>query len=153
MGTKAKDAVLNDRQKLFVSEYLVSRNATQSAIKAGYSEKTAYSMGGRLLKKVEIQNLINKKLEKVIAKLDLTPEKILQDIEDIKERCLQGHVVMDKEGNETGEWRFDPGNALKACELQGKHLKMFTEKVEVDNSGEITINFGIPRPPKGGDAK
>ena len=43
---------MNERQKHFADEYIISKNATQSAIKVGYSEKTAYSIGQRLLKKV-----------------------------------------------------------------------------------------------------
>lgn len=147
-----KGKELNDRQKLFVSEYVASKNATQSAIKAGYSEKTAYSMGARLLKNVEIQNAIDDKLGKMAKKLDLTAEKILMDIEEVKRRCLQGEEIRDREGNPTGEWRFDASNALKACELQGRHLKMFTDRTEVEQSGEVIVNFNIPRP-KGGDAK
>lgn len=141
-----KGKELNDRQKLFVSEYVASKNATQSAIKAGYSEKTAYSMGARLLKNVEIQNAIDDKLGKMAKKLDLTAEKILMDIEEVKRRCLQGEEIRDREGNPTGEWRFDASNALKACELQGRHLKMFTDRTEVEQSGEVIVNFNIPRP-------
>ena len=43
---------LNEKQKMFCEEYIIDLNATQSAIRAGYSEKTAYSIGQRLLKKV-----------------------------------------------------------------------------------------------------
>ena len=143
---------LNDRQKLFVSEYIIDRNATQSAIRAGYSEKTARQMGARLLTNVDIQKAIDSKLEKMAKKLDLTAEKILMDIEEVKRRCLQGEEIRDREGNPTGEWRFDASNALKACELQGRHLKMFTDRTEVEQSGEVVVNFNIPRP-KGGDAK
>lgn len=54
---------MNERQKHFADEYIISKNATQSAIKAGYSEKTAYSIGQRLLKKVEISEYIKKRTE------------------------------------------------------------------------------------------
>jgi len=49
---------LNEKQKRFCDEYVIDYNATQSAIRAGYSEKTAYSIGQRMLKKVEIQKQI-----------------------------------------------------------------------------------------------
>lgn len=49
---------LSAKQRLFVSEYLIDLNATQAAIRAGYSEKTAYSQGQRLLKHVEVQAAI-----------------------------------------------------------------------------------------------
>ena len=57
--SKAKiKKVMNNKQKLFAESYARSNNATQSAIQAGYSEKTAYSQGNRLLKKVEILNYV-----------------------------------------------------------------------------------------------
>lgn len=51
---------MNDKQKHFADEYIISRNATQSAIKAGYSDKTARSIGQRLLTKVDISEYIKK---------------------------------------------------------------------------------------------
>ena len=51
--------MLNDRQGLFVSEYIKDMNATQAAIRAGYSKKTAYSQGQRLLKNVEIKKAVD----------------------------------------------------------------------------------------------
>lgn len=49
---------LTDKQKLFVFEYLIDRNATQAAIRAGYSKKTAYAIGIENLKKPEIQKFL-----------------------------------------------------------------------------------------------
>lgn len=54
---------MNEKQKHFADEYIISKNATKSAVKAGYSEKTAYSIGQRLLKKVEISEYIKKRTE------------------------------------------------------------------------------------------
>ena len=54
---------MNERQKHFADEYIISKNATKSAIKAGYSEKTSYSIGQRLLKNVEISEYIKKRTE------------------------------------------------------------------------------------------
>ena len=54
---------MNERRKHFADEYIISKNATKSAINAGYSEKTAYSIGQKLLKKVEISEYIKKRTE------------------------------------------------------------------------------------------
>ena len=54
---------MNEKQKHFADEYIISKNATKSAVKAGYSEKTAYSIGQWLLKKVEISEYIKKRTE------------------------------------------------------------------------------------------
>ena len=61
--SKGGDGKLNERQRRFADEYIISRNATQSAIKVGYSEKTAYSIGQRLLKNVEISEYIKNKIK------------------------------------------------------------------------------------------
>lgn len=73
-------AKLNDKQKRFVDEYLVDLNATAAAKRAGYSEKTAYSMGQRLLKKVEIQAAIQKRQAKLQSKLEITQERVLEEL-------------------------------------------------------------------------
>lgn len=51
---------LNDKQKAFVYEYLNDRNATKAAIRAGYSAKTAYAIGNKLLKKAEIKDFLRR---------------------------------------------------------------------------------------------
>lgn len=71
---------LNDRQTKFCFEYLKCDNATQAAIKAGYSKKTAYSIGQRLLKHVEIKAYIESKKQKVVAKLEITYERTMLEI-------------------------------------------------------------------------
>lgn len=71
---------LNEKQKIFCDEYIIDFNATQAAIRAGYSEKTAYSMGQRLLKKVEIQlNLVQLKSERSI-RTQITQDRVLLEI-------------------------------------------------------------------------
>ena len=54
----AKQETLNDQHRQFVTEYLIDFNATQAAIRAGYSKKTAYSQGQRLLKHAEVQKAL-----------------------------------------------------------------------------------------------
>lgn len=54
---------MTEKQKLFCEEYLIDLNATQAALRAGYSEKTAYSIGNENLKKPEIQEYIQKRLK------------------------------------------------------------------------------------------
>ena len=72
---------LTQQQHVFVREYLKNgMNATTAAISAGYSEKTAASQGGRLLKHVEIQPLIAQKTEAVLAKLDFGVERTLNEV-------------------------------------------------------------------------
>ena len=58
-------AEMTAKQKRFCDEYLIDLNATQAAIRSGYSEKTAYSQGQRMLKNVEVKAYIDAELEKI----------------------------------------------------------------------------------------
>ena len=73
-------AKLTEKQKRFVAEYLVDLNATAAARRAGYSEKTAYSIGQENLRKPEIQAAIQKRREKLQSKLEITQETVLQEL-------------------------------------------------------------------------
>lgn len=68
---------------MFVSEYLVDLNATQAAIRAGYNKNTAYSQGQRLLKHVEIQKALTTRIEQRTQKLEITADKVLQEVAKI----------------------------------------------------------------------
>lgn len=113
---------LTDKQLMFCKEYLIDLNATQACIRAGYSEKTARSVGCENLTKPNIQKEIQRLKSIREKKIGLTAEKVLKDIERVREKA---------EGSE--QYNI----SLKASELQGKHLAMFTEKHKVD--GEIQM--------------
>jgi phage terminase small subunit len=106
---------LNPKQSRFVAEYLKDSNATQAAIRAGYSAKTAYSQGHDLLKRPEIRAQIEEANSRRVKKLELSAEKVLEDI---------ARIALSAEQAE------DFGAALKGRELLGKHLKLFTDRVE-----------------------
>lgn len=72
---------LNDKQRRFVAEYLKDGNATQAAIRAGYSKKTAGSQGHDLLKKPEIQEAIGKKFQKIEERAEFTAEMVVRQLE------------------------------------------------------------------------
>ncbi len=106
---------LTPKQQRFVQEYLVDLNATQSAVRAGYSPKTAEQQGSRLLGNAKVAAAVAAGRKRLAAKLDLTAEKVLADIERIANKAERAK-------------RY--GDALKGKELLGKHLKLFTEKHE-----------------------
>jgi phage terminase small subunit len=108
---------LNPKQQLFVEEYLIDFNATQAAIRAGYSENTAYSQGPRLLENVEIQRGIEKGKQKLIKKLDIKKEDIIRDLIRIKEDNIEDF----------------PPHALKALEMLNKMLG-FNEPDKIDHT-------------------
>lgn len=143
---------LNPRQRIFVAEYMVDFNATGAAIRAGYSPKTADRIGSRLLGYVDIQTELQASLKKQEERTQISADYVLTNIKAMFERCSQGIPVLDEEGNPTGEWRYDPANAIKALELLGKHKKLFTEKIEVEGDAFTAVanllrDKDVPNPP------
>ena len=122
---------LNPKQTQFIREYLIDFNALGAAIRAGYSQKTAGQIGSRLLKNVDICAALQKEMDKRSAKTGITAEYVLTSLKNVAERCQQIVQVLDKEGNPTGEYRFEAAGANKALELLGKNLKLFTEKIDL----------------------
>lgn len=74
---------LNAKQRRFVDEYLIDLNATQAAIRAGYSAKTAGQIGERLLKKVEIQSLLAERMKAREKRTEITQDRVLAELAKI----------------------------------------------------------------------
>ena len=74
---------MNHKRKIFVSEYSKSGNATEAAKKAGYSARTAYSAGQRLLKNVEVLEEIKKVQNEALAKAELSVTDVVKLVKDI----------------------------------------------------------------------
>lgn len=129
---------MNERQKRFVVEYIKDYNATQAAIRAGYSEQTAYSQGNRLLKNVEIKKVI-KELQDEIRKENIA-EAI--EVEEFLSLAMRGKIeeeVVVTENIGDGESRarvfkkqLSAKERIRAAELLGKRYALFTEKVDMD---------------------
>lgn len=145
--------VLTDKQQAFVNEYLIDLNATQAAIRAGYSEKTANPQGNRLLANVSVADAIAKAKADRSSRTEISQDYVIKAIVETIERCSQARPVYDKSGElvmmETpnGElapvYKYDATNVLKGAELLGRHLVMFTDKSEVQTDGNININIGF----------
>lgn len=121
---------MTPKQKLFIREYCQDLNATRAAIAAGYSKKTAAQAASRLLRNVKVSAEISRLTQKTCTKLEISAEYVLRKIRDTVERCSQSEPVLDAKGRPTGQYKFDAAAVLKGSELLGKHLKMFTDKVE-----------------------
>lgn len=134
---------LTPKQTLFVKEYLIDLNATQAAIRAGYSEKAARVTASRMLTKANIMQSVMDGMKRTTAKADITAEYVLSTIRETVERCKQSTPVVDKNGDPVmvktadGEvvpaYKFEHAGVMKGCELLGRHLKMFTDKIEHDH--------------------
>lgn len=116
---------LTPKQSLFVAEYLVDLNATKAAIRAGYAVKRADAMGHENLRKPEISKAIEAAMNERAKRIKRTADDVLADILAVKNDAVQ--IVSDRDGNQV---MADRVAALKALELEGKHYKMFTDKVE-----------------------
>ena len=108
---------MTHRQELFIQEYIKTGNATHSAITAGYSKKTAYSIGQRLLKNVDIKEAIDR-LSKNIAINNIMTAKERQEF--LTSLILNNDVkISDK---------------LKAVDLLNKMTGEYIQKVEVNGN-------------------
>ena len=133
----AKKGELTPKQEVFVREYLIDLNATQAAIRAGYSAKTANKIGTELLGKTSIAAAIDAQKSRREERTAITADWVLKTIQDTIVRCQQGEPVKDREGMPTGEWKFDSNAVLKGCELLGKHLALFRDRLVVEGEGDF----------------
>lgn len=117
---------MTDKQELFIQEYLIDFNATRAAKKAGYSEKTAYSQGQRLLKNVEVKNKITSLKKERISDLIATKEQRQQ---------FWSKTMYDEE--------VDMKNRLRASELLGKSCGDFIDRVETKNENTLDMRAQI----------
>lgn len=148
---------MTEKQKLFCEEYLIDLNATQAALRAGYSEKTAYSIGNENLKKPEIQEYIQKRLKEkedaLIAKQDevlktLTAVMRREKLETVVVTCKARKSHYDDKGKKVTDEAELPicveiptkvSDVNKAAEMLGKYYTLFTDKTQIENDSPVII--------------
>ena len=123
---------MNDKQRRFVQEYLIDLNATQAAIRAGYSKKTAYSQGHDLLKKPEIQNAVTGGMAELAARAKITKSWLIEKSRNVFELALGLNTdALDRYGKPTGEQRRQLSAANKALENISKLTGHWVERQDV----------------------
>ncbi|MDY3036010.1 MAG: terminase small subunit [Absicoccus sp.] len=141
---------MNKRQERFVLEWLRDMNATKAAIRAGYSERTAYSIGQRLLKNVEIQTAIKefheqRQRESIATVLDV--EEFLSETmrgehkEEVVASVGEGKGVFH---NEIVRKQVSMKDRIRAAELLGKRFGMFDANQVEDVHDEVVIINDAP---------
>lgn len=127
---------LNARQERFVAEYLVDLNATQAAIRAGYSPRSAYSQAGDLLKKPEIAAAVAAGNVATLEKAAGSAEWVVEKAVEVVNRALDAVPVTRMERGRLvtveGEWTCNLGAAVPALALLARRHPEFSEKHEVE---------------------
>ena len=136
---------LTDKQKAFCDYYLESLNATEAAIKAGYSKNYAKAQAHKLLENVGIKNYIDERLKELEEKRVASATEVMQlltsamrgeldeevvVVESIGDYCSEARVVKKKIGLK---------DRIKAAELIGKRHRLFTDKIQVDGIVPVMI--------------
>lgn len=124
---------LTEKQKRFADEYIISGNATQAAIKAGYSKKTAAVIGTENLIKPNIKNYIDKRLEELKSERTADAQEVLEYLTSVMRGNETEEVLIGVgEGMQsTIQKEVGAKDRLKAAELLGKRFALFTDKTEV----------------------
>ena len=100
--TEEKLKPLNKKQEQFCHEYLIDKNATQAAIRAGYSQKTAYSQGHDLLKKPEIKTRIDKLYQEQVERLKMSADEVLIELANIAKGNIKDFLAFKTEKTQVG---------------------------------------------------
>lgn len=151
-------AKLTPKKECFCEEYLIDLNATQAAIRAGYSEKTAYSAGQRLLRNVEIQNRIAELKAERSKRTEITQDRVVKELAAMAfAKATDYAQVVEVNGIATvtltptaeltptqqaaivGIKQTQAGIEIKlakdrALEMLGRHLGMFNDKLELSGA-------------------
>ncbi len=138
--------LVKEKQKRFCEEYLVDCNATQAAIRTGYSKKTARAVGQRLLTNVDIKKYIDQQLQKLKNEKIADAQEVLEYLTSVmrgeqKEQValLTGEGVQDLVQKDVSA-----KDRIKAAELIGKRYGLFSEKLELQGETTIQIVDDIP---------
>lgn len=149
---------MTKKQKLFCEEYLIDLNATQAAIRAGYSPETAGAIGNENLKKPEIRAYIDRAMAERSRRTGVNADRVVQELAKIA--FVNASDVIDPEtatiredalpedtaaiqsvkvktfGEDGLEREIKMADKLKALELLGKHMGMFKERISVSAVNE-----------------
>lgn len=137
---------MTEKQKLFCDEYLIDLNATQAAIRAGYSEKYAHTNVSKLLRNTTIREYIENRIAEKEDKLIAKQNEVLKYLTSVMRGESKSEiVVVENIGDYMSEARTmekapDEKERLKAAELLGKAHMMFSERIQQDIDMDLNIN-------------
>lgn len=132
---------MNARQKRFCDEYLIDCSAKQAAIRAGYSPKTAYSIGNENLNKPELKAYIDEQLAKIHSAKIADAEEVMKYLTSVMrgEHTEEIPIFCGDGCQELTQKEVGAKERLKAAELIGRRYGMFTDKVGVEGVVPVVI--------------
>lgn len=132
---------MNTRQRKFCDEYLISGNAADAAIKAGYSPKTAKSIGQRLLTVVDLRQYIDAELEKLHSAKTADAQEVIEYLTSVMrgERTEQVLKLVGDGVQTITDIEVSAKDRLKAAELLAKRYGLLTDSVKFQNTLPVTI--------------
>lgn len=129
---------LTEKQKRFVNEYLIDLNATQAAIRAGYSEKTANRIGTENLSKLVIQNEINKRMKDREIRTEITQDMVVRELAAIAfSNGTDYSRIVTKQSVD------DTGNTVEYLDVEFKNTDELTDEQKKAIAGIKQTKFGI----------
>lgn len=143
-------AKMTAKQRRFCDEYLIDLNATQAAIRAGYSKKNANNIASENLAKPNIKDYINKRMSEKEAALIASQNEVLKYLTSVlRGESVATELIVEGEGDGRSRAKMvgkkpSEKERLKAAELLGKRYGLYTEKIEteVDMDLNISIDYG-----------
>lgn len=153
-SSECSEKRLTERQERFCREYVVDYNATQAAIRAGYSKKTARSVGSENLTKPDILARVRAIQKECAEKMCITNDWVVMQLVEVYNRCMTAVPVFEWDPDERkkvhkGQFTFDSKGALEALEKIGRHLGLFDS---TESKEQPKISFKLPEGCEGFDA-
>lgn len=137
---------LTEKQRRFCDYYIETGNATESAIKAGYSKKSAKETGYENLTKPHLKSYIDEQLDKMHSERVADGQEVLEYLTSIMRGEQKEETLIGRGEGEQGITDIEVGakDRIKAAELLGKRHSLFTDKVELegDVSLEVIVDYG-----------
>lgn len=136
------------KQKRFCDEYLIDLNATQAAIRAGYSKKTAGRIGTENVQKPVIREYIKARMDEKEKSLIANQDEVLKYLTAVlRGESKSEEIVIENIGDYMSEARTmekapSEKDRLKAAELLGKRYSLFTDKMDVNGAVPVVIAGG-----------
>lgn len=139
---------LTDKQQAFVNEYLIDLNATQAAIRAGYSPKTAQEQSSRLLSNVMVAKAIEEAKKAREERTEVTQDWVIHEMVEqykaanqrIPKVSFGGDQVTDENGNPVFV-PVDMAAASKALDMLAKHTGAYEKDNKREHSGKVTFGW------------